>query len=134
MHLKSIVNLLVAASLIVIGLTACATDREEGRESEQHPAALESQAKIARAEAEKTALTQAPGGTVKSAELEQEHGKLVWSFDIATAGSENITEVLVDAVAGSILSVEKESPAQQAKEVQEDQAKAHAKSGNPDRD
>lgn len=134
MHLKSIVNLLVAASLIVIGLTACATDREEGRESEQHPAAQESQAKIARAEAEKIALTQTPGGTVKSAELEQEHGKLVWSFDLATADSENITEVLVDAVTGSIVSVETETPAQQAKEAMKDVREGAEKKGKEDKD
>ncbi len=132
MHLKSIVNILAAAILIVIGLTACATDREETKESAKHSAALAAQAKIARAEAEKVALAKAPGGAVKSAELEREHGKLVWSFDIATAGTADITEVLVDAVTGDVVSVEQESPAQQAKEARADRAKAHA--GNPDQD
>ncbi len=44
----------------------------------------------------------------KKANLEKEHGKLIWSFDIATPDSKEITEVNVDAIDGSIVSVEKE--------------------------
>jgi hypothetical protein len=82
-------------------------------------AKLKSMAKITEAEATRTALAKVPGGTVKEAELENEHGKLVWSFDIATAGSKDITEVQVDAVSGAVVSVDVESPADQAKEARE---------------
>jgi len=37
--------------------------------------------------------------------------KTVWSFDIATPHSKDITEVQVNAVTGEIVSVEKETPA-----------------------
>ena len=80
--------------------------------------------RITRADAEKTALTRVPGGTVKEAELETEHGKLVWSFDIAQKSSPDIIEVQVDAKTGEIVAMETETPADQAKEAAKD-AKEH---------
>ncbi len=80
-------------------------------------------AKLSRVEAERVALTRAPGGTVKESELEKEHGKLVWSFDIATPGTTDITEVQVDAVTGEVVSVENETLAQQQAEKKQDMKK-----------
>lgn len=79
--------------------------------------------KLSQAAAEKVALTRAPGGTVKERALEKEHGRLVWSFDIATPGTDDITEVQVDAVTGEVVSVEKETPAQQQSEKKQDEKK-----------
>ena len=45
---------------------------------------------------------------MKAAELEKENGKLIWSFDLTTPTSKNVTEVNVDAVTGDVISVEKE--------------------------
>ena len=70
--------------------------------------------KITMAQARATALKKAPG-KVKSAELEKEHGKLIYSFDIATAKS-GITEVNVDAINGKIVAVQHESAAKEAAE------------------
>jgi uncharacterized membrane protein YkoI len=84
-------------------------------------AQLQAQAKITKATAEKTALAKVPNGTIKSGELEKEHGKLVWSFDISTPHSKNITEVQVDAKTGKIAVVEIETPKDQAKEKAADQ-------------
>jgi uncharacterized membrane protein YkoI len=70
--------------------------------------ALQAQAKITRADAEKIALAQAPTGTIKEGELEREHGKLIWSFDVAVPGAQDITEVNVDAINGGVVSVEHE--------------------------
>jgi uncharacterized membrane protein YkoI len=78
---------------------------------------LKAQAKIGKQEAQKTALTKVPGGTVKSAELEREHKHLVWSFDIAKPRSRDIAEVQVDAISGKIVSVATETPAQQRAEA-----------------
>ena len=44
------------------------------------------------------------------AELEKEDGLLVWSIDVNSPGSKDITEVLVDAKTGKVVSVETESP------------------------
>jgi hypothetical protein len=82
---------------------------------------LQADAKVTRAAAEKIALAKVPNGKIKSGELEREHGKLVWSFDISTPHSKNITEVQVDAKTGKILVVEMETPQDQAKEKKAEQ-------------
>lgn len=96
---------------------------------ESSHANLQKQAKLSQSDAERIALAQVPGGTVKTAELEKEKGKLVWSFDIATPNAIDITEVLVNAIDGSLVSVEKETPAQQAKEKEEDAKVKKGKKG-----
>ncbi|HXM95737.1 MAG TPA: PepSY domain-containing protein [Candidatus Dormibacteraeota bacterium] len=90
---------------------------------EKQAVKLQAQAKISMDAARTIALKKAPG-EVKEGELEKEHGKLVYSFDIQEAGDPDITEVQVSAIDGSIVSVEKESAASQAKEKREDEAKA----------
>ncbi|MEP6811123.1 MAG: PepSY domain-containing protein [Chthoniobacterales bacterium] len=86
-------------------------------------AALMKQAKLTKNEAEHIALAKVPQGKVKSAEIENEKGHLVWSFDITTPGSKDITEILVDAKSGQIVSEQKETPHDQAKEAAEDKKK-----------
>src|ERR1700730_8343211 len=78
-------------------------------------------AKITKAEAEQIALAKVSHGTVKSAEIEKEKGHLVWSFDIARPGTRDITEILIDAKTGKIISTQTESPSEQAKEAAADQ-------------
>jgi hypothetical protein len=90
--------------------------------AEPTQAALMAQATITQAAAEKTALAKVPMGTVKSAELENERGALVWSFDIATPKSRNIHEILVNAKTGKIIHTELETPKAQAKENAQDKA------------
>src|SRR5258708_2581250 len=104
-------------SLLVLGtagfVAGCAS---EGHERHESQAQLQAEAKVSKADAEKLALAQVPNGTIKEGELEREKGKLIWSFDITIPGSKNIKEVNVDAMTGKIVSVETETPAQQAKE------------------
>jgi hypothetical protein len=80
-------------------------------------AKLHAEAKISEAQARTMALTKVPGESISSAELEQEHGKLIWSFDIAQVGSKNITEVQVDAKTGKIVSTRVETPDQERQEA-----------------
>ena len=91
--------------------------------AEPTDAQLTRQAAIKKAQAERIALARVPHGTIKSAEIEDEHGKLVWSFDIATPGTPDITEVLVDAKTGAIVTVNKETPTQQAAEAKGEKQK-----------
>jgi hypothetical protein len=78
---------------------------------------LMKEATISKSQAEKTALGKVPNGVIKGEEIEREHGKLIWSFDIATSGTKNITEVQVDAKTGKIVSTQVETPKDQAKEA-----------------
>ncbi|MFI4970014.1 MAG: PepSY domain-containing protein, partial [Lysobacterales bacterium] len=67
---------------------------------------LHAQARIAEADARATALQKVPDGIVASSELEKEHGKLIWSFDIERHDSKDITEIQVDARTGAIVSTQ----------------------------
>lgn len=80
-------------------------------------AALIKEVKVSKTDAEKTALTKVPNGTIKSEEIEREHGKLIWSFDIAKPGTKDITEIQVDAISGRIVRTEIEKPKDQAEEA-----------------
>ena len=82
------------------------------------------QAKITAEAATATALAKVPGGKIDGAELENENGKLIYSFDIKVKGKSGIEEVAVDAITGVVLSVEHETPANEAKEAKADKAKA----------
>jgi uncharacterized membrane protein YkoI len=95
----------VAAGSLAVGTTMAAAP--------EHP-------KITKEQATKIALTRVPDGKIKSAELETEHGKLIWSFDISRPKTANITEIQVDAKKGDIVSEQTETPGQQATESQED--------------
>jgi uncharacterized membrane protein YkoI len=85
--------------------------------AEDTKAALMAEAKITEAQATATALMKTPHGTVKSSELEREHGRLVWSFDISQPSIKGVTEIQVDAKTGKIVSMKKESAAQEMREV-----------------
>jgi uncharacterized membrane protein YkoI len=106
---KIIVTGILAVAVGVLGLTGCASEKGEQAE-------MQSRAKITKEQALQTALAKAPGGTVKEGELEQENGKLIWSFDLSTPGTRNTTEVNVDAITGDIVSVSTETPEQEGKE------------------
>lgn len=86
--------------------------------------ALLAQAKVDQAAASKIALAKVPGGAVQSAELENEHGKLVWSFDITQPNTATIREILVDAKSGKIVAMQSENARAQAKEAKQEQKEA----------
>jgi uncharacterized membrane protein YkoI len=92
------------------------TEKDAQKAKEQ--AALAKEAKIALEQARATALKRAPG-KVESSELEREHGKLVYSFDIRTG--KDITEVQVSAIDGKIVSVEHETPEKEASEKKKEE-------------
>ena len=75
--------------------------------------------KITMAQARKTALAK-QAGKIKSAELETENNRLVYSFDIAT--KEGIHEVQVDANDGTVVEDKIETAADEAKEKLADKA------------
>ncbi len=68
------------------------------------------QAKISSETAIATAQARFPTGTIKSAELEKEGRRLIYTFDIQLPGINGIEEVNVDALTGKIVGVEHEKP------------------------
>ena len=83
----------------------------------------ETKAGISQADAEKIALSKVPGGVIETAKLETENRKQIWSVDVKMPKSKNITEVHINALTGKIISVQIETPAQQAKEAAADRSR-----------
>jgi hypothetical protein len=114
--------LAIFAAGVLTGCVCCEKgEKQHNKEAKQ--AKLMAEAKVSRADAEKTALAKVPNGTIKEGELEKEKGKLIWSFDITTPDTKDITEVAVDAITGDVISVEKETAENEAKEAAEDKDK-----------
>lgn len=88
------------------------------------PANLAAKAKISESAARATALARVPGATVEAAELENEGGKLLYSYDLKVAGQSGIQEVQVNALDGSVIGVEHETPAAMQKEAAADRKAA----------
>ena len=115
---RRLVHSLIAilVTCVLAGCVSGKCEKQACHNKEAKQAKLMAEAKVARADAEKIALGKVPNGTVKEAELEKEHGKLIWSFDLTTPDTKDITEVAVDAITGDVVSVEKESAESEAKE------------------
>jgi uncharacterized membrane protein YkoI len=74
------------------------------------------QGRISMARARAVALSAVPLGVVRSAELEREKGRLIYSFDIAVRGRAGVQEVQVSAIDGRLVSVSHENPADERAE------------------
>lgn len=120
LHYRMLVVLTIAAT---VAGTSTAAAQTAPVVKEDSPGLLK-QAKVTPQAATASALARVPGGTVQSAELEKEKGRLIYSFDIKVAGKSGIDEVAVDALTGAVLGVEHETPAAEAKEAKADKAKA----------
>lgn len=84
------------------------------------PPDLAKEAKITLDAARATALAKVPNGKVESEELEKEHGKLVYSFDISVPGKSGVEEVNVSAITGKVVSKHHESAAAEEKEKEKE--------------
>jgi uncharacterized membrane protein YkoI len=103
--------------------TATAKHHAKARKPETQ-AALQKEAKISETDARATALKQVPNGTVKSSELEREHGKLIYSYDITVPGKTGIDEVNVNAIDGSVVAKQHETPKAEKAEAAQEAKKA----------
>jgi len=113
---RNFVLAMFISALLTGGSLAMA--KSGGPEEAANEAKLAKQAKITKQRAQEVALKRAPGN-VESAELEKEHGKLVYSFDIRNAKG-TIDEVQVSAITGKIVRVEHENKTQEAAEKRKD--------------
>jgi hypothetical protein len=75
------------------------------------PLAAKPAPRISMQAARASALAIVPNGRVKSAELETENGRLVYSFDITVPNRTGIEEVQISAIDGRLISRTHESPA-----------------------
>ena len=109
----------VALALAVVAPTAHAATPKSSAKASMQP-------KIGLDEAKATALTKVPNGTIQKYELEREHGRLIYSFDIGVPGKSGIEEVQVSAMTGKVVSQKHETPAQETKETRGEKAEKKA--------
>ena len=120
--------ILVAAAVPMLAF-ASISQAQAGYKREL-PDSLVKQAKVTEEAAAATAQKRVPKGKIESVELEKENGRLIYSYDIRTAGKSGIDEVQVSATTGKIVSFEHETPAAEKAEAAKD-AKDAAKPKKP---
>jgi uncharacterized membrane protein YkoI len=106
-------SLVAAAAVALAGSVAHA----QATYKRDIPDSLAKEAKITETAAAATAQKRVPKGTIESVELEREKGKLMFSYDIKTAGKSGVDEVNVDAITGKIIGFSHESAATEKKEA-----------------
>ncbi len=81
-------------------------------------------ATISLKDARATAMAKVPKGVIKAQEIEEEGGKLLYSFDLKVNGKSGIEEVNVDAKTGDLVNLEHENAAAEVKEKAADKIEA----------
>jgi len=111
-------NVLAAATLTVgTVLASRAAQAQQPTYKRDLPAALVKQARVSEADAAKTAVARVKHGRIEAVELEDEGGKLIYSYELKVAGRSGVEEVNVDAKTGRVVSTEHENAKSEAKEA-----------------
>jgi hypothetical protein len=118
--------LLIPALLLRGPAGALAGPAAKVRVKEERPGLL-ARARVEPQAAAAIAQTKLPKAREVSAELEEENGRLIYTFDFKTKGKSGTDEVNVDATTGEITAVEHESPSAEAKESAADAKKRPVK-------
>jgi len=117
----------VAKSSVNTGVKTGTVAKRHSVKKAESQETLQKEAKISEETARATALKQVPNGTVKSNELEREHGKLIYSYDITVPGKSGIEEVNVNAIDGSVVAKSHENAAAEKKEAAKEAKEKKAK-------
>ncbi len=98
------------AIAVAVGCASHGVAREvNGVKIVEDKAGLWARATLAPDSAIKIALARVPGGTISAAELEEEDGRLIYSFEIKVAGKSGEDEVHIDARTGEVVKQEHEA-------------------------
>lgn len=110
-------------SLLVLSAGSLAAQQAAPALKEDKPG-LAAQATVSADSALHIARLRVPRGTVAAREIEEEDGKLIYSFDMKVPGRTGIDEVNVNARTGAVVGVEHESPATETRERGSDARKS----------
>ncbi len=114
--------------LAALALTATVAGAQQSTHHQkvETQAELQHEAKMSMADARTMALRTVPGATIQAGEIEREGGKLIYSFDMKVANKSGIDEVNIDAMTGTLVSNQHETPKAERAEARAD-AKAALK-------
>jgi uncharacterized membrane protein YkoI len=89
-------------------------------------AELQKEAHMTMTDARAMALKAVPNATIQAGEIEREGGKLIYSFDMKVPGKSGIDEVNIDAMTGTLVSKQHETPKDERAESKADAKAARA--------
>ena len=118
---------LATIALLAAAATTASAQGPGHHKKHETQAQLEKEAKMTMADARALALKTVPGATIQAGEIEREGGKLIYSFDMKTAGKTGIDEVNINAMTGKLLSNKHETPKDERAEAKADAKAAKAK-------
>ena len=110
---------LAVGGLLVVGGTAAWKAQHDRN-------ALQERARVSAEDARATALAAVPGGKVVESELEDEDGRLIYSFDIEAADGTH--DVEIDAITGQVLQSALENEDEDHDDEDRDDGKAEHRS------
>ena len=124
------------AFIVVAGSSAGAQAAHKVAAPAQHKkvetqAELQKEAKMTMADARAMAQKTVPTGKIASGEIEREGGKLIYSFDMKVPGKSGIDEVNIDAMTGTLISNQHETPKDEKAEAKADAKAAKAAKHKP---
>jgi uncharacterized membrane protein YkoI len=125
------VPVLLAVAAFSAGAQQPAAQQPRRHAKVESQAALEKEAKITMADARALAKKTVPGATIQAGEIEREGGKLIYSFDMKTAGKSGIDEVNIDAMTGAVIGNQHETPKDERAEAKADAKAAKAAKAKP---
>jgi uncharacterized membrane protein YkoI len=120
---RSIMQSLVAAGAITVAASTTLAAQGQGPTYKRDlPADLVKQATVSEANAAKTVAARLPNGRIQAVELENEGGRLIYSYEVKVPGRSGIEEINVNAKTGAVVSTEHESPAKERGEAKAEKA------------
>ncbi len=124
----SIKHALVAAAVIAAAaITTAGAQGPAPKYKRDLPAKLLKEAKISEAHAARAASAKVPNGTIEGVELENENGRLIYSYELKVPGKSGVEEVNVNAKTGAIVNTEHESAAAERAESKSEKAEKPTK-------
>lgn len=110
----------IAIALCTLGAAAAplaAQSTQQPTYKRDLPAALVKQATVSEPDAAKAAQARVKHGRIQAVELENEGGKLIYSYELKVRGRSGVEEVNVDAMTGKVVNTEHENAKSEAKEA-----------------
>ena len=118
-------------ALLVLGAAIAPLTAQSSQQPHSYkrdlPAALVKQATVSESDAAKTAEARVKHGRIEAVELENEGGKLIYSYELKVAGKSGVEEVNVDAKTGKVVSTEHESAKTEKKEAAQEKKETKPK-------
>ncbi|MGH9811202.1 MAG: PepSY domain-containing protein [Terriglobia bacterium] len=119
---RSIMQTVIAAGAITFAASTLAAQGTTPTYKRDLPAKLVKQAAVSEANAAKTVMAQLPSGRIQAVELENEGGRLIYSYEVKVPGHSGIEEINVNAKTGVVVNTEHESPASERGEAKAEKA------------